>query len=314
MKYNCQTKSKTQGFIAILAIVFLASCGSYQPVAYANDGIYSDTVVVTETPTTPSATQAAYYENYFGAPLVDYDTPVEEDEVASEVEVVYEEEHECQDDNTTYVSVYQTTPYYQSCWRHGHLNHHHNHWSSCGMSWGWSTGYYGSAYYNGYYGYPYYGGYYGNPYYNGYYGSPYYNGYYGNPYYNGYYGRNYANVRGRRGMVVNSQYSLNTNRPRLRTTSSRTLRPISNTVLPRSTRVAPKRVVRSVSKKRKTTVRKTTPKRSVRKATPKRTVKPVRKATPTRTRTTPKRSGSSRSYSAPRTVRSSQSGSRTRGR
>lgn len=206
MQFNTYLKRKTP-FLAILGLLFgLSSCGSYQYVGVANDGIYGssnenlpyeEAVVEIQN----NSNSNGYYKNYFREKSLEYENLPSNDILFTDIDSY---ENDYYDGNDPTSNNYQGYAGWGQNNSNVTINVHPNYgynnfWWNAPFYNNWGFGWNNFGYYNSFWDYPYaYGGFYNNwSFYN-----PYrYYGSFGHPYHYGYYGNN---TYGRRGVSYNA--------------------------------------------------------------------------------------------------------------
>lgn len=190
-------------FGLMVVAIFISSCGSFQPVAHYDDGIYGDTPIASSN--NKNYADQGYYKKYFSDKAQEYAQEENQDAIGKN-DVLVDTLITNSQDHRSYDNININYYGYGS---HGFYNRYDNYWDYHYRPWrnhryrswhSWSYHHepyhYGWSYYSPYYSfYPYYNYHYNyNPYY-GNYGS----GYYQNP-------KNKVKASGRRGAPVgNSQ-------------------------------------------------------------------------------------------------------------
>jgi hypothetical protein len=197
-------QNNLKGLAALLTILLLASCGTYNNTTRMEDGIYGSDTSTEEEEVVVSENKNSYYQQYFKTKAQNIEALAkeeEEDVVFTDVEAYssyetldedgyvvsqeYDEGYGAWGENDTEatINVYNNGWGNYNYWNYGYYNYwgYNNYFFRPGWAIGFGYGVW-SPFYGGYYGYGYnpfwgYGGYYGNPYC---YNNPYGNGGFGN--------------------------------------------------------------------------------------------------------------------------------------
>lgn len=226
IRFTNSLKKVKVAALGVASSLVIASCGSYQPVSYDNDGIYGNNRQNQQRVATPvnanTAAPVANSNSYFTQKLNEYENAASGGEVLTDIENYssqYYDESQVNNDNAYYPGWGQDTQQstvqvnanvgwgynnFNPFWNRGYRNGW-NRWGSGWNNWagGWNDPFFNGGFYgNGFYGGGFYaGGFYGNNFWFG-------NGFYNNRFNNRYYGnRRYANNRSNVNTAVGRNYT-----------------------------------------------------------------------------------------------------------